>query len=123
RIVGRRDFSSFESAGAERNSSVRDVTDCQVLPSADFAQTGHLAVEVEANGFLYNMVRNIVGTLVEVGVGKREPDWIEQVMDQCDRTVAGPTAPPQGLFLKHVQYLPGFTTRPTSDRHPQLTNP
>ncbi|MEM6472276.1 MAG: tRNA pseudouridine(38-40) synthase TruA [Planctomycetota bacterium] len=123
RIVGHRDFSSFESAGAERKSNVRNVTDCVVLPSSDFDQTGHLAVEVEANGFLYNMVRNIVGTLVEVGFGKQEPSWIDEVLERKNRIHAGPTAPPRGLFLKQVDYRPGFEPAPTPDRHSQLTNP
>ena len=108
RIVGHRDFASFESTGAQRKSSVRDVRDCQVIPAADFDRTGHLAVEVEANGFLYNMVRNIVGTLVEVGYGKEQPEWIDEVLQRQNRIHAGPTAPPQGLFLKEVYYLPGF---------------
>lgn len=111
RVIGHRDFSSFESAGAPRKSSVRDVRDCQILPSEDFERTGHLSVEVEANGFLYNMVRNIVGTLVEVGFGKYTPDWIEEVLTKENRIYAGPTAPPQGLFLKEVYYGPLTITR------------
>lgn len=110
RIVGRRDFASFESAGARRLSSVRHVRDCRVLASDHFEQTGHLAVEVEANGFLYNMVRNIVGTLVEVGYGKQPPEWIDEVLETKNRIHAGPTAPPQGLFLKEVYYEAGWTT-------------
>lgn len=106
RVIGHRDFSSFESNGAPRLTSVRDVRDCQIIPASDFDQTGHLAVEVEANGFLYNMVRNIVGTLVEVGFGKYEPDWIDEVLSKENRIFAGQTAPPQGLFLKEVYYEP-----------------
>jgi len=60
--------------------------------------------EVEADGFLYNMVRNLVGSLVEVGRGRREPSWIAQVLAARDRKLAGMTAPPQGLFLVHVDY-------------------
>jgi tRNA pseudouridine38-40 synthase len=63
-----------------------------------------LAVEIEANGFLYNMVRNIVGSLVEVGRGAQPPQWIATIRDAADRTIAGPTAPPQGLFLMKVDY-------------------
>ncbi|WP_182866387.1 tRNA pseudouridine(38-40) synthase TruA [Stieleria mannarensis] len=108
KIIGHRDFASFESAGAARKSSVRDVRDCQVIPSADYETSGHLAIEVEANGFLYNMVRNIVGTLVEVGYGKQTPAWIDEVLGQKNRVYAGQAAPPQGLFLKEVYYRPGF---------------
>jgi len=104
RIVGHRDFASFESAGARRKTSVRDVRHCQVIVADDFSHSGHLAIEVEANGFLYNMVRNIVGTLTEVGFGKQPPEWIDQVFERRNRIFAGPTAPPHGLFLKEVYY-------------------
>lgn len=104
RLIGQRDFASFESAGAERLSTIRDVRDCVVLIPDHFEQTGHLAVEIEANGFLYNMVRNIVGTLVEVGYGKQSPCWVDEVLERKNRVYAGPTAPPQGLFLKEVYY-------------------
>ncbi|MCA9137590.1 MAG: tRNA pseudouridine(38-40) synthase TruA [Planctomycetales bacterium] len=108
KVIGHRDFSSFESAGAARKTSVRHVRDCQVIVADDYRTTGHLAIEVEANGFLYNMVRNIVGTLVEVGYGKQPPEWVDHVLDRQDRTLAGQAAPPQGLFLKEVYYQPGF---------------
>jgi tRNA pseudouridine38-40 synthase len=123
KIVGHRDFSSFESAGARRKSSVRDVRGCVVLPDPAFAENGYLAIEVEANGFLYNMVRNITGTLVEVGLGKQPPEWVDEVLGRKNRIYAGQTAPPQGLFLKEVFYLPDFATTNTRDRHLPLTNP
>ena len=63
-----------------------------------------LWIEVEANGFLYNMVRNIVGTLVEVGRGARPEAWVGEALAALDRRQAGPTAPPQGLFLLWVEY-------------------
>lgn len=108
RIIGHRDFSSFESTGAERKSSVRDVRDCELIVDDHYDTSGHIAIEVEANGFLYNMVRNIVGTLVEVGFGKQPPEWIDEVMAQQNRIYAGQTAPPQGLFLKEVFYRPDW---------------
>ncbi|OUT62845.1 MAG: tRNA pseudouridine(38-40) synthase TruA [Rhodopirellula sp. TMED11] len=107
-VIGHRDFSSFESTGAKRKTSVRDVRDCQVIVEDDYERNGHLAIEVEANGFLYNMVRNITGTLVEVGFGKHPASWVEEVLSLKNRIYAGQTAPPQGLFLKEVYYLPGF---------------
>ena len=63
-----------------------------------------LRFEIEANGFLKQMVRSIVGTLVEVGRGKRKAGEIQKIIDSKDRREAGPTAPPQGLFLKEVKY-------------------
>ncbi len=65
---------------------------------------GLLTIEIEADGFLYNMVRAIVGTLVEVGRGERPESWPAEVLAACDRRAAGMTAPAQGLFLVHVEY-------------------
>ena len=64
----------------------------------------YVSLEIEADGFLYNMVRNIVGTLIEVGRGKQSPAWVADVLAGADRTKAGPTAPPHGLFLMRVDY-------------------
>ena len=64
----------------------------------------YLSIEVEANGFLYNMVRNIVGTLVEVGRGVHAASWVGEVLAMRDRRAAGPTAPPHGLYLVKVDY-------------------
>ena len=63
-----------------------------------------ITIEIEANGFLYNMVRAIVGTLVQVGRGAQPESWPGEVLSAMDRRVAGPTAPPEGLFLVHVEY-------------------
>ena len=63
-----------------------------------------ITIEVEADGFLYNMVRAIVGTLVQVGCGRRPESWPGEVLRAADRRVAGPTAPPQGLCLVRVEY-------------------
>jgi tRNA pseudouridine38-40 synthase len=101
--LGSHDFTSFETSGSERVTSVRTVTDIQVRRcSGDPPE--RIAIEIESNGFLYNMVRNIVGTLVEVGRGKRPPSWVAEVLAARDRRVAGMTAPPQGLFLVSVEY-------------------
>lgn len=108
RIVGRHDFASFQASGSDRKTTVRNVRACELITQqADTCDNGlHVAIEVEADGFLYNMVRNIVGSLVEVGRGKYQPDWIEHVIAQRDRALAGPTAPPHGLFLLRVDYAP-----------------
>ena len=63
-----------------------------------------VVIEIEADGFLYNMVRNIVGTLVLVGRGERPEAWVREVLEARDRRAAGETAPPQGLFLVRVEY-------------------
>ncbi len=89
RLEGERDFASFQAAGAPRKSTVRHVRACQVVVQNDppatvrqgnSTQRQDITIEVEANGFLYNMVRNIVGTLVEVGRGKHPPAWVDDVI-------------------------------------------
>ncbi len=102
-LVGQHDFRSFETAGAPRRTSVRTIHEIQLERFARH-QLQPLAIEVEADGFLYNMVRNIVGSLVLVGRGDQPPDWIARVLAAQDRAQAGPTAPACGLMLLHVRY-------------------
>ena len=114
-LLGKHDFSSFETSGAPRESSVRTVYDI-VIRRGDsqqgraVSQQGRagegdrIVLEIEADGFLYNMVRAIVGTLVEVGRGAQSEAWPAEVLARTDRRAAGPTAPPQGLFLLEVDY-------------------
>lgn len=114
-ICGRQDFASFQAAGSDRKTTVRHIRALDIIDQDNGVVCGgageggngevrNLAIEVEADGFLYNMVRNIVGSLVEVGRGKRSPSWVAEVIAARDRKVAGPTAPPHGLFLMWVQY-------------------
>ncbi|MDG2382883.1 MAG: tRNA pseudouridine(38-40) synthase TruA [Pirellulaceae bacterium] len=102
-LVGQIDFASFQAAGAPRKSTVRTVFDLDLVEQ-QVEDESFVTLEIEANGFLYNMVRIIVGTLVQVGLGKQNPAWIEEVVQGCDRRLAGPTSPPQGLFLLFVRY-------------------
>jgi len=98
-LVGRHDFRSFEGRGSAREDTVREVL------RLDVAEAGpEVHVEVEGDRFLYHMVRNLVGTLVEVGRGHRPAGWAGAVLAARDRTAAGPTAPPQGLVLVGVRY-------------------
>lgn len=98
-LVGKHDFKSFASAADKRNSSVRTIFQCSVTRHDE-----DIYVDVEGDGFLYNMVRNIVGTFVEVGRGKLDPDKIPEILAAKDRTAAGPIAPPQGLCLMWIKY-------------------
>lgn len=99
-LVGIHDFKAFEGAGSPRTTTVRRVLRASFEPQAsDF-----LIFEIEADGFLRFMVRNIVGTLVEVGLAKRSVSEFKQILASKDRNQAGPTAPPQGLFLVRVNY-------------------
>lgn len=110
-LVGTHDFKSFETSGSPRQSTVRTVRLLEVRrgPSAfsyglTTADDATIAIEIEADGFLYNMVRNIVGTLVEVGRGAQSVSWVADVIAAGDRRKAGPTAPPHGLYLVRVDY-------------------
>ncbi len=99
-LTGEHDFRGFESSGAPRQSTVRTVYELTVRRRPD----SKIEIEVEADGFLYNMVRAIVGTLVEVGRGAETADFPQQVLEACDRRAGGATAPPEGLVLLHVDY-------------------
>jgi tRNA pseudouridine38-40 synthase len=102
-LVGTHDFASFETAGSPRLTTVRTIFDLSI-ERRPAELTDRVVIEVEADGFLYNMVRNIAGTLVAVGKGKEPPTWPAQVLDLQDRTQAGMTAPARGLFLVWVEY-------------------
>ena len=103
RLVGRNDFKSFATAGDRREDSVRTIFRCEVAD--DPADDGRwIYVEAEGDGFLYNMVRNMVGTLVEVGVGRWPPEKISEIIEARDRRAAGPIAPPNGLCLMWIKY-------------------
>ncbi len=99
-LVGEHDFSAFRSVGSSTRSSVRNIL------RADWkrGKEGLLRFEIEASGFLKQMVRAIVGTLVEVGRGKIDAEGFREILESKDRRKAGPTAPAQGLFLKEVKY-------------------
>jgi tRNA pseudouridine38-40 synthase len=102
-LVGTHDFSSFETSGAPRRTSVRTVFEIAIERGRGEEQD-LVTLEIEADGFLYNMVRAIVGTLVDVGRGAKPECWPREVLRAADRRAAGRTAPPQGLFLVHVDY-------------------
>ena len=102
-LVGKHDFASMQTSGAPRVSTVRTIRDISIKPRKQ-AMSDQLVFEVEADGFLYNMVRNIVGTLTVVGKGRAEPGWIREILASKKRAAAGPAAPAQGLFLLNVYY-------------------
>lgn len=104
-FVGRHDFSSFESAGSPRNTTVRNVSQLDIITRRE-DPFDFLLIEISADGFLYNMVRNIVGFLVEVGQGRHSPDDVPAILARKDRGAAGITAPARGLCLLKVDYSP-----------------
>ena len=98
-LVGKKDFKSFASAADTRTSSVRTVNRCEVTKDNDW-----IYIDIDGDGFLYNMVRNITGTLVEIGRGRWTPDRIDDILAAKDRTAAGPLAPASGLCLMRIDY-------------------
>lgn len=98
-LIGRYDFSAFMSEGSDVEDTVRSVTALSVVRNGDLIE-----IRISADGFLYNMVRIIVGTLTEVAFGRISPDDIPEIIASCDRSRAGMTAPAEGLFLNKVSY-------------------
>ena len=112
-LVGTHDFASFQSVGSERESTVRTIFAAEVQGRAGRGRGGDalddemaalIDFEVEGDGFLYNMVRALAGSLVEVGRGRRDEKWLAEVIAARDRSTAGQTAPPHGLTLLWVAY-------------------
>ncbi len=98
-LVGKRDFKSFATAKDRRDDTVRTIFNCNVTTEDKW-----IYINVEGDGFLYNMVRNIVGTLVEIGLGRWRPEKITEILEAKIRTAAGRLAPPQGLCLMWIKY-------------------
>lgn len=99
-LLGTHDFSSFRAAGGPPCTPIRTILQAESRRLEDDI----LEFSFWGDGFLYHMVRNLVGTLVNVGKGRTTPARFKQILESCDRTQAGPTAPPQGLYLKKVFY-------------------
>ena len=102
RLKGTRNFQSFCSSGSSVKSFERTVDQAEVFPQGNL-----LVFRITANGFLYKMVRTIVGTLLEIGKGRQAPEWIDNIIAARDRVQAGPTAPAHGLVLEKVWYPKG----------------
>ena len=113
-FVGEADFSSFRAANCQSNSPMRNVMCVGVERYNDI-----VAIDIKANAFLHHMVRNIVGTLLDIGSGEKPISWIAELMLKKDRTLAGITAPPNGLFLVNVDY-PAGAGIPISPRLPHF---
>jgi len=109
-LLGEHDFSAFRGSGCGAKTTVRTIYSISITghDHLDFMtarlQGEFIRIRIEANAFLRHMVRNIVGTLVEVGKGRRSPEELTDILASCDRNTAGPTAPAKGLFLEKVFY-------------------
>jgi len=102
-LKGEHDFASFCSAGAQVMSTVRTIYDADVF-RLDGREDGTIVIRLRGNGFLYNMVRIIAGTLIQAGQGEFSPKHMQEIIDARDRGAAGHTAPPQGLTLVGIEY-------------------
>ncbi|HTM63691.1 MAG TPA: tRNA pseudouridine(38-40) synthase TruA [Gammaproteobacteria bacterium] len=98
-LIGEQDFSSFRSSKCNSNSPMRNITDFTIERRGDF-----VIFEIEANAFLHHMVRNIAGTLMKIGAGFRDTEWMQEVLHAKSRKVAAETAPAGGLYLVRVTY-------------------
>lgn len=98
-LIGEQDFTSFRASHCQANTPFRCVHHCKVSRFGEYVM-----VEIKANAFLHHMVRNIVGSLIEVGLGEQPIDWLKQLLAVKDRTQAGITAPAEGLYFVGVDY-------------------
>jgi len=120
RIEGTHDFEGFANAGHGRDSTVRTVYKCAVERDPPMEPEVHIVVE--GDGFLYNMVRIIAGTLYEVGRGRMPAEQVDEILATANRRLAGPTMPPQGLWLEWIEYA-GDRGQETGDREGNNTIP
>lgn len=112
-LLGKHDFSAFRSSGCAARDPVRTISRLAVR-----RQGSRAVIDVAADGFLRHMVRNIVGTLVDIGRGRIAPDSIPAILASADRSLAGAAAPPHGLYLLFVDYPPPFTWTETMSGRP-----
>jgi tRNA pseudouridine38-40 synthase len=116
-LLGEHDFSSFRAAGCQSRTPVRHLEQISVTRINDF-----VVIDVQANAFLHHMVRNIAGALMAIGSGLQTVEWMSEILAARDRTVAGVTAPPYGLYLVDVGY-PAACSIPEADCGPGFLRP
>ncbi len=109
-LVGKKDFRAFQATGCSAKTTVREVMRLDITATEEIGflsmpiRGRFIVFHIEANAFLRYMVRNMVGTLIEVGLGRYPASWVQEVVESRDRTRAGPTAPPEGLYLYRIHY-------------------
>lgn len=105
-FIGEQDFSAFRAAGCQSKTAMRNVHNISLSQCGPF-----MVLDIEANAFLQHMVRNITGSLLEIGLGNQSPEWIKNLLESRDRTLAAKTAPPHGLYLAGVSYPENFAMK------------
>jgi tRNA pseudouridine38-40 synthase len=105
-FLGEKDFTSLEKLGGGNKTSICNVMEAywEPLDAPDFKSATHFVFTVTANRFLMNMVRAMVGSLLMVGFGKKEPEWIPQMLEEKNRNAAGGSVPGNALFLVGIEY-------------------
>lgn len=102
-LIGEHDFTSFRASKCQANNAIRTIKTVRVDCIGEF-----IVFDIRANGFLYHMVRNIVGTLLEVAQSKKEPEWVRELLQLNNRNLAAATADPDGLYLTNIEYSGEF---------------
>jgi len=102
-LLGTHDFTSYRAVACQAKSSIRTIDEITLSKHDEF-----IFMDIRANGFLHHMVRNIMGVLIDIGKGEQSEDWSLDVLQKCDRTLGGVTAPAAGLYLVKVQYDENF---------------
>ncbi len=113
-LLGEHDFSSFRAAGCQAKSASRNIQNISVIRQGD-----QVILDIKANAFLYHMVRNIAGSLIVVGQGNKDTDWISSLLAARNRNLAAPTAPAAGLYFLRAHYDEQFKL-PINDKKPVL---
>ncbi len=98
-LLGTHDFTSYRAVACQASSPMRTIEELTLSRQNEF-----VLMDIRANGFLHHMVRNIMGVLITIGRGEQAEDWSREVLQKCDRTLGGKTAPAAGLYLVKVQY-------------------
>ncbi len=115
-LIGRHDFSAFRAAECQAKSPVKELRRAQVERCGEY-----LLCDFQADGFLHHMVRNIMGSLIQVGAGMQPAGWLGELLACRDRTLAAPTFDPAGLYLAHIRYPAHFALPEHADRWPFAT--
>ena len=116
-LVGEHDFNAFRSVACQAESSIRHVKQIELNRFQNL-----VVMQIRANAFLHHMVRNIMGVLLEVGLGKKDTGWVKEVLLSLDRTKAGVTAPASGLYFMQVKYPEKFALDNDQNNLFELTN-
>lgn len=112
-LIGQHDFSAFRAAECQAKSPVKELRRAHVERRGDY-----LLCDFQADGFLHHMVRNLMGSLIQVGAGAQPPEWLGELLASRDRTRAAPTFDAAGLYLTHIRYPAHFALPESADRWP-----